>query len=80
MPGSTPGWGAKFQVRIEVKMLETIFQELMSSSLGGEINSEACEHDEHFIVLHFWDGRRHMLTCPKMESDCSYDHATGEQI
>ena len=53
--------------RQEEYMLEEIFKAIVSSPLGKEIDVEACEHNEYFIVLHFADGRRHMLTCPNLE-------------
>jgi hypothetical protein len=49
-------------------MLEKIFDAIMSSDFGSEINLSACEKHEHFIVLQFWDGRRHMLTCPFLDN------------
>lgn len=52
----------------------------MASTMGGDINSDACEINEYYIVLHFWDGRRFLLTCPFLEMGCEYDPATAKTI
>ena len=49
-------------------MLHKIFEALVASDFGNELNVSACEEHEHFIVLQFWDGRRHLLSCPFLET------------
>ena len=65
---------------MKTNILKKIFNELMASTMGGDINSDACEINEHYIVLHFWDGRRFLLTCPFLEMGCEYDPATAKTI
>lgn len=64
------------------KMLREVFDELAASCLGGEINLEASEKEsgENYIHLHFWDGRRFMLTCAKEPRGCAYDPHTGKLL
>ena len=49
-------------------MLDKIFDAIVSSDFSNELNLNACEKHEHFIVLQFWDGRRHILTCPFLDN------------
>jgi hypothetical protein len=62
------------------EILNEVFEELMAAPIGGAINSYACEFSEHSIKLHFWDGRRFLLTVEPRLAGCSYDTATGNPI
>jgi len=61
-------------------MLKKIYDEVMGSPLGGDINSDASEEAQNYIVLHCWDGRRFLLSCVQEPKGCAYDANTGKPI
>lgn len=60
-------------------MLKDIFETVMESPLGGDINSDACvwSSDKNIVIIHCWDGRRFKLTCQQQPDSCKYDAKTG---
>lgn len=64
---------------MKTNIVKELFDELMASSMGGDINLDACEIAENYIVLHFWDGRRFILTCAFLEAGCKYNPITGSK-
>ena len=61
-------------------MLQNIWTEIMYSTLGGEINSEASNYYENHIDVHCWDGRRFRIDCIELSSVPAYDPQSGLQI
>ena len=61
-------------------MLKEIFDEIMASPLGGDINSDASEVNENYIIVYCWDGRRYVITCAQIPNGCKYDASTVEPI
>ena len=64
----------------DYNLLAEVFDQVMASPLGGEINLDACQKTEHYVVLQFWNGVRYMLTCPFLEVGDAYDPKTGKRI
>lgn len=58
--------------------INDILNELMSSPIGGSINSDACIQNGDNVELHFWNGERYMLTLKKLSNGCAYDAQTGD--
>ncbi len=65
---------------LEEISLEIIFEELMASTLGGEIIPDECEISDSEIKIHCWDGRRFSLKFKQLPNGCAYDTKTGEPI